>query len=495
MNIILPDNNKIITQNKLPEVTNPVYIEGSNTPTPDGIFSYELFGRPGSAKRKFQFGYINLGKHFLHPVAYMQLQRLFSKLPDIISGRKKFVIGINGILQESEDGETGIDFLYKNFEKINFDDRGIKIRKKRSNLFLSYNKNEIFCDKWLSIPPFYYDLNLYSGDSARSIDELGSFYIKLLSYSKMLRNEGSFFSAYNAEMLIQHTLVDIYNFLFKKIGKKRGLIHNDLLGKNIDYTSRGVISCPKVRTANRYTEMEVPFGYAGIPLYQLACLFFPFVITEMQLSLQSLGAYSLYLTNGKGLPILEGTIDKISSNNFEKIIRLYAKSPENRIQEFKIETAEKGNALEAYEKELGRKYTITDFLYYCVSRVIKDKFVVMVRYPLEDFRNVGPVRPIIITTERTEERKIFNNEYKRYPDLTTQPVKWVDSSQPNTTYLEGYGGDFDGDTVSDKGVFTQEANIELAENTMKPLNLLSPSAGGSRTVIKEAIISFYALTK
>lgn len=496
MNIDLPNIDLIVSRNKLPEVSNPVYIEGNDTPTVDGLFSYDLFGMPGSSKRKFQFGYIDLPKHFLHPIAYIQLLRIFSKLPDIVSGRKKFSIGQDGSLYENEAGETGIDFLYKHFEKIKFDDRDVKIRKKRIDFFKSFSKNEIFCTKWLTIPPFYYDINLNTGDAARSIDELGALYVKLISYSRMLKSEGAFFTAYGTEMNIQQTLVDIYNFFLKKISKKTGLIHRDLLGKNIDYCVRGVLSCPSVKNSQTFRNLTVPYGKVGVPLYQLACLFFPFVINEMMRNLENLNAMTLFLDNGKGIPILDTTMDQISSTNLEKVIKLYARSPENRLQRFVVNEVDRHNVLEAYEKELKRDYTITDFLYSCVESVIKDKFVVMVRYPLEDYRNVGAMRPVIITTEKViPKMNIFKREFINYPDLTTQPVKWIESIQPNATYLEGYGGDFDGDTVSLKGIFTQEANLELAEKTMLPLNFLDPSAGISRVLSKEALLSIYSLTK
>jgi DNA-directed RNA polymerase beta' subunit len=499
MQIILPDMEKLVKDNHLPEVTNPVYIEGNNTPTVDGIFSYETFGRPGGSKRKFQYGFIDLGKPFLHPVAYMQLSRLFTKLPEVIAGRKKFRLDEKGsLIEDEEKGETGIDFIYKNFEKLHIDDKDVKIRKARVELLASYTKKELFCTKWLTIPPFYFDINLRSGDGARSIDELGSLYIKLISLSKILRNEGNFFTAFNTEANIQQTLVDIYNLFTAKISKKQGLIHRDILGKNVDYTVRGVISCPKIRSANTYKDQEVMFGYVGIPLYQLATLFFPFVVAEMERFLQSLSAYSLYLTNSKGLEILDNTIDTISSTNFEKVIKLYTKSPENRMQEFKITTSEGGNALESYEKTLGRKFTITDFLYLCVSEVIKDKFVIMVRYPLEDYRNVSSMRPIILTTEQTKPQRFFGGErwnFECYPDFSAKPLKWIDSIRPNISYLEGYGGDFDGDCVSLKGLFTQEANMEMAVNNMKPANLLSPSAEESRVLRQDAFLAFYSITR
>lgn len=497
MKLDLPNIEEIIKVNNLPEITNPVYVEGSNIPTSDGIFSYELFGRPGSTRRRLQYGWIDLGRPFLHPVAYEQMQKLFTKLPDLIAGRKNFSVGNNGIIVEDEKGGTGLEWLYKNYEKINLDDRGSRSRSKRTSLFKLFPKNKIFVTKWITIPPFYFDINLRTGDGARSIDELGSMYIKLISVAKMLKNEGQFFSAYSSEMNIQNTLVEISRFFRNRIAKKQGIIHKDILGKNIDYSTRTVISCAPIRNANSYKDMLVPYGYVGIPLHQLAALFMPFVVAEMQASCQSLSAYKLYLANGKGLKIMDTTIDQISSTSFEKLIKFYAKSPENRIQPFVIETQEGENIMDIeYKKILGRPFTILDFLYKCVHNVIQNKFVIMVRFPLEDYRNVEPFRPVILTTEETiPEMTMYGTTYKNYPNISAKNLHWIDSSMPNSTTLSGFGGDFDGDTMSLKGVFSQEANEELAKSLSSPLMLLQPDGSMSRDLQKEAYVSIYELTK
>lgn len=496
MELIIPNIDKIVEQNRLPEITNPVYLDGSSTPTKDGIFSYEIFGRPGGNRRKFQFGYIDLGKRFIHPVAYIQMLRLFSKLPDILTGNKTFKVTSEGHLIEDPDGETGIDFLYKNFDRIKFDDRGVKSRKTKNEIFEAYTKDEVFCSKWLVIPPFYFDINLRTDEGARSIDELGSLYIKLISMTRLLKNEGSFFTSYSMENTIQTTLYDIYKIFATKVSMKQGLIHKDILGKNVDYTVRGVVSAPSLRKANSYRDQEVPYGYVGVPLYMLCTTFFPFVVAELERLMQELNAYKVYLSNSAGHEILASTIDTISSTNYEKMIKLYAKSPENRTQEFKIETSDGANALENLAKKLGRKVTVTDILYIAVSEVIKDKFVIFVRYPLEDYRNVGTFRPVILTTEDTVEMHISELwKFKRYPDLSKPNLSWIDSIRPNFSVLSAYDADFDGDTMSIKGIYSQEANMELAENSMKPLNLLDPNGGESRGLIQDSYLSFYSMTK
>ena len=55
--------------------------------------------------------------------------------------------------------------------------------------------------------------------------------------------------------------------------------------------------------------------------------------------------------------------------------------------------------------------------------------------------------------------------------------------------------DYDGDTISVRGVFTQEANIEAEKLIYSKKNLLDNSGKNIRSLGKEAILGLYCLTK
>ena len=63
------------------------------------------------------------------------------------------------------------------------------------------------------------------------------------------------------------------------------------------------------------------------------------------------------------------------------------------------------------------------------------------------------------------------------------------------TYLNAIGGDYDGDQVTCKGVFTQEANLE-AEKIMKSVsNIVSVNMNPTRTTTIEAIQTCFSVTR
>ena len=93
----------------------------------------------------------------------------------------------------------------------------------------------------------------------------------------------------------------------------------------------------------------------------------------------------------------------------------------------------------------------------------------------------------------------YSKQFTSYPvidkSLKTENIKWIESTRVNNLYLKGFGGDYDGDMITLKGLFTQEANQELADIIDNSLNYyLSVSGGSSRVIEKELIQVFYNFT-
>jgi hypothetical protein len=149
------DVNEFVETNKLKEVTNHFILDSMGLPDKDGLFSLEIFGRYGSPERKHNFGYISLKRKFLHPFVYNLIQKMYTNLPQILSGEKYVKLDPNGTIVNVEDktkGFTGIDFIIDNWDKINWNAIGSKARIKKESLLSKLSKKEIFIDKWPVIP-------------------------------------------------------------------------------------------------------------------------------------------------------------------------------------------------------------------------------------------------------------------------------------------------------------------------------------------------------
>jgi len=492
MKIELANIDAIIEKNKLPEVSNPVYINADKTPTDDGIFSYKIFGRPGSKRRKLQFAYIDLGKPFMHPLAFKEFSRICSASAAIMTGTKNFSVDSRGEIVEDPKGGTGIAWLYANWDKIKFDDRNNRSRSNRIELLKIYDKKHIFCSKWITIPAFYYDINFTKELSRISIDEIGDMYVGLISKCQSLKNEGGFFTTYALEAKIQEQLVQIMDYFIGKIAKKNGLIHSTMLGKNVDYTTRGVISAEHIAEADTYDQAVVRFEDVGVPLHQLAALALPFVSYEFKAFLRGMNEdfFLVEETHGKFVQV---GFESMSTDVAEKFVANFARTREFRTEPFFVLKAD-GKPLDITEwpmfKDLKRPINNTDILYYLTKLAIADKHIVVVRYPIEDYRNISCHRPVILTTEATMQL----GDDKNYPDFSVTPVKWNETIQLHPAVLKGMGADFDGDTVTLKLVFTKEANAELEKYIYSAKNVTDLTGDVSRKFGAEPIQALYTMT-
>ncbi len=229
---------KVIKTNSLPEITSPVYFDKQYQPASNGIFSYELFGVINSSKRRYQFGYIALGRKFLHPLVYRTLQRLYTKLPGLIAGTEWAKLTPKGVLvpagEDEEGAGTGLSFLYNSWKAIIINRTNSSQRDKRIEMLELLDRDEAFIDKWLIIPPAYRDVDITSG--RMSVEVLSPLYSKVLSLSSVLKEESTSsitLLGRQAEAKLQLALNELYDELIAKESKKSGLIRHYLLGKTL----------------------------------------------------------------------------------------------------------------------------------------------------------------------------------------------------------------------------------------------------------------------
>jgi hypothetical protein len=77
MDIINMD--RFISKYKLKEVKSERILSYGNTLNPDGLFSYDIFGRPGTTERMNNTAYINLNCFVMEPYVFLTLIRMSSK--------------------------------------------------------------------------------------------------------------------------------------------------------------------------------------------------------------------------------------------------------------------------------------------------------------------------------------------------------------------------------------------------------------------------------
>jgi len=238
----------------------------------EGLFSEDIFGPIGSPERRILFSYLDLHGFVIHPSVYRVLMQLDRKIEKFISTEESFILDKDGRLEINSKGVTGIKEFIKLFPKIQW--RG---ETDLRNKLIKFVKREtkagtIFIDKVIIIPP---DLRpaVKGEDGNWMIDALNTdIYIVLMRKASQLRSSGNSGPLYDLLNYAMHqSVMDHDNYIRSKIGKKRGIIREQMLGKRIDFSGRAVIT----------PDPNLKINEVGVPLRLAIGLFEPFIMHRL----------------------------------------------------------------------------------------------------------------------------------------------------------------------------------------------------------------------
>lgn len=521
---------KIIMNSNLKPVTDPISFSSGGVPTDGGLFSDIIFGREPESKQR-QFAYIDLTEKFFHPYVYEILKALMPKRFDrcALGNGSSWKISNDGELIEVKKGEaeynednSGISWLIKNYHKLKFSQSGSMVRSDRIKLLESLSDDELFISKWIVVPIVYRDLDKNS--SIRKLPELNNNYNKLIQYSNSLKDATFNFFNNQIRYNLQQELVTIRKYGQSLIEKKNGFFHKAILGKSIDRGSRDVISVAVMNNLQRPEDNPIDIFHSGIPLAKCLILGYDFIlrycIQFFADNFRNITEYPVYdVVNGEykivGSVKIKNQIERFSSDYIKKKINRFKNSHGTRFEKIMIET-ESGEEIPIHlsgqfaplsDKNptsstiINRPMTWTDLFYLAAENTLGDKYVYITRFPVTSHSSIFPSQCRVLSTIKTIPAYIDGQFYKYYPyiDLNT-PMDRISSVFNDTVtmsnlYLSALGGDFDGDTVSQKLCFSIEANTEAKEIAEAVRNFVSPDGKLLRTLGNEAYLTFYNMTR
>ena len=491
--------------NKLKEITDPIYLEHKR-PTPNGLFSYEIFGI-SQYDRSTIWAYIDLGARFLHPLAAINFKKYGSTYENIIYGLKNYRFE-NGEFIEDPDGDTGIDFLYENYDNIKWRSTESITSKERIN-FLKQGKDKLFITKFPVCPPFYRDIN----DNANiGIPVVNDLYKKIISQSIALKRNGAFsFFGNLTKANVQKTLIEIFNHWISQTKGKNGLIRKYVMGKNIDYGVWLVLSSPKI-DGDKYTDMQVDFDHFGYPLHAILSMLKPFIFHGVKEFFENefrTGTYTLTDKETKE-PFLAKFIEPeldFSDDYLNKKIEQFIKGHSSRFEivnlpriqghEDEVHPMVLTGRFGASEHITSREMTWTDVFYIVATDVVKNKRCIMSRYPIEHFYSVCYPKIRVMSTIETIPAEIDGVEYTHYPvvkpDMDSSNA-FINTLSPANVYLAGMGGDYDGDSTPSRAIFTDEANEDAEKFSRDKKNFLNLVGKNIRTTERDFVQLTYSLS-
>lgn len=523
LQVSLLDVDDFVKKNNLVEITNPVIFDTSSNPTNDGLLSNTIFGITKES-RASTFAYISLKKKFLQPLIYRIWGKVDSKIKSVIHGIGTYSIDKSGNIVEDPKGDNGIDFLRKNLDKIKFRETD-SIKRERYIKFLNANRKNFFTDKLIVIPPFFRDIKVDGGKI--SVGDINKLYINIMvSASAIGDSEDYGFSiSKSVEGRLQEGLIEIYKWFGTGTDSnpngglpgKFGVIRRANLSKTTDYATRLVMSAPKL-DVETMGELRADFDYSVLPMTSAAANFFPFVIFHMRRFFENefIGDTKYPILDKNGT-IIYGEIedyqiqfsDEVLKKELDRFIHGYS----DRFRAVKVLCRVKGKQeyldlkwkgfykepdAKVLQKE--RPLTWCDIIYMACEEAIKDRMILITRYPIDTFYNEFATKIRLSSTIETEEAVFDDVVYTHYPKIRKEDIgtdtsnKFIDTMNICNGYLDSIGGDYDGDMVTIKGVYTDEANAELKKQLETNIHFINLGGNPVISTAKEAIQAIYAMT-
>ena len=471
---------KLIKVNNLKEVTNPIAFAKNNVPTSDGLISNEIFGIT-KFDRSNTYAYVSLGSWFMHPLHYRIWSKMDSNIKAIIYETETYKIDSSGNLVKDPEGNTGIEWLKKNIDNIKIKSTD-SAKRDRNIQFLKNHKDTMFINNIIIIPAYYRDANTTSGRPG--LNEINKLYQSLLMAVRSLKENAEYGFSLNGATRgrIQEQILLIYQWFsgsssynFKNavgIPGKTGILSHTNLNKTTDYSARLVLSAPELKV-DKMDDMLVDLDHSAVPLAAVCTAFLPFIQFYIRRYFENefSGINKYPFVNNKGeLEYVE--VEDYQINFSDDVIKseleLFQHGYADRFRPIKINNKEnkeiymhfKGYNISNEDFDINnpgnmpiveRKLTWLDIIYQAAIEVVKDRHVLITRYPIDSYFNQFPTKVNISSTKETEPMIVNNTVYKHYPKIRNKDIntdtsnKFVDTMNIANPYLGAIGGDYDGE--------------------------------------------------
>ena len=531
------DIDKFIEYNECKPITNAIFFDASGSPTSDGLLSNHIFGIT-MKDRANTFGYIHLGgEYFLHPLYYQTWKTVDRNIVKCIHGSSNFVIDKSGYLVESEDGETGLGFLRKNLDRIKWKQSESSVRKVDIE-FLEKYKKLAFIKNYLVIPAYYRDV--LSTERYVGVGDINKLYAQLIMAVRSLTELDKYgISVYDANKgRIQEIIQHIFEYLTQGkingersgtgIAGKAGLLLAGGQSKTTDYSSRMVIVAPNLKV-EAIDDMMVDEDHAAVPMASVIVNYLPYVLSYLRKFFEneylnnSIREYTdvktgkTYKVKLKDIrlafsdDVLKAEMDRFVHGIADRFRPIYLPTEDHKYPRVTIRftgrTITKEEALDptkiTADSATGisnRPMTWCDLLYMACVDVSRDKYVLITRYPIDSCYNQYPIGINVNSTIKTEIMLINGTIYKWYPRIRREDIgsnttnSFVDTCMLPNTSLNFIRGDYDGDTVTSKSLYSIEANHELKEQLDSKRHYISFGGTNIATTSNEGMECLYNLT-
>jgi hypothetical protein len=472
VNIKIMDVDAFIAQRNLLEVTSTFVKEPSTGNfDPYGLYSEQVFGEIGNAKRLVTHGYITLNTTLFNPEIYDVIKRMGSFYEELMRGTvyARFDNRLKDFVQaDSSDAvaDTGFNFFIANVGKLKFQESDSEQRKTRVRL-LDVNRANWFLTKHLVIPAGLRDYREVDGRGES--DEINTLYKRLLEMSRTLsgaNTESPIFDMVRFNM--QRCVNEIFDYIWNMISDDNGFFQKKYAARSVVRSTRNVLVATETSGASNNPEAKLKPDEVLVPLYQAISAFMPLVKYTLSTlflnNIFSIDSNRISAINPKTL-----TLEYITLTTEERAKYLESNKLEAMIMTFRDDALrhhpvtvfdDKNQPYYLYLKYehagityIARSFTdlrtllmehqiITDLtvdmvkpltyfeLYYHATYIAcKDKHMTVTRYPISHHWNIFPARVKIATTINYHKADLRN---PANPGIGGILPRWPDQDSEST---------------------------------------------------------------
>lgn len=274
-------------------------------------------------------------------------------------------------------------------------------------------------NKVIIIPLIYRDINTQENQMVK-VDELNGIYQRIISVNQFIidNKDSPIIDLGVLDARLQSTLVEMFDYFVDRIFGKDGIQRRSAMGRRTEYASRAVISAPEFN--DYFGSSVLKLNRAGYPLSIISSNY----ILEMTYNIDKL----LREYVSKGYFGEECTIqdyeEYFDNERIGKLITVYDESWGERLRHVYIEKDD-GTIftlkipINVNGEEMLREISVTELLYIVAYPIfeLKDRFMLISRYPIMDDKNEAITLIHILTTIHTMKVVIDGLEYPYYPNF------------------------------------------------------------------------------
>lgn len=505
-----------------PVTVTDIYDGATTNFHPDGLFSTEIFGRPGDLERFTRMSYIDLKIPIMNPLAFKALEKIKGLYVDIMSGRKfaKWDNKIKDFVRASEvDGETGYEFFMSKFNDIRIKSTGSDDRELRKALTKNAKDTDnLLRDTYLVSAAGTRDVIIKDGRTSK--DEINDLYMRMISIANTI-NAGVTPSNYEiydrARWDLQRVAVEIYEYLANLTYGKGKQIQGKLTRRAVMNSTRNVITSMPTHSPHM-DDMRTPNPQETlIGCYQLAKSMLPVTYHLVKTGIMSkvidvggIMAHGFNLQTGKVESwevsrtakanwLTEDGVNK-GLNAFGTVdMRDTPATIDNRSLArvwfgdgtFKVFTATDVNAGLVPEDKLAdsRALTWIEFYYHLMYIRSRKAIGILTRYPVTGDGSTYLTRAYLKSTDKTKSLRELGDDWNTVIDtapewpVVDEDITYYDALAPFPTNLVTLGADFDGDAVTWTTLYGTKALKEAEEFLTTDRGCITPKGelryGGS----------------